>query len=1242
MRNKKLFTLAISLLLGGFAVTSLAGCGEEQTEQPVAKTFSISLNFDSTLGTVVASKTSGTTGETVEITITPNADAEIKLITINGESKTVANSVSFVTKEGVNTVSVVFEKIDKSFTVALEYDEEFGKVEIDKTEGTDYSAEDAAVKVTITPVEHYKVAQILVNGQDRVVDELEFTFIPQRGHNLVKVVFAQMSNFEELGAGYDIDTTNFTYKGTPDFTKEEFLTLVNNGLKNLDVTEPNTVESIVYYFDAFYDKFVSTFDIKKVTLEKVVELLKEEEFDILIQIFTTGYQNPDKNQFEFIVDLVSLLVDNFTEDEFVKIMFMGASFFQFGYTGITYNTNSSYSGLKGTQIEDAEKYFRANNNAKAADELSAYINTSFFKETTFGEINERNSKSYLTIIRAVYKMVTRALTIDTGEDSLGIKIQNVVQFISKINSGDFLNPENFEKDYENVKFLGQVISEILPSYKSFKNIVEILDESENVFKFMQDFVAYVQGTPYVNGLGEALPAIMNEDSESIYYCIKYLGAFLSDLTLEDYKAAVTVVGQMMGMSQDTNVDYYASSVRLSKLVVNNLVNYGADADKIKDYLSEGLYLYFDIGNAGARTYVYNTGEYNTYSLTVTNNADLHTRIDKERVIDFINEVSTYDADKLTDENRKYIDEFIQYFQQSTSSEDPLIKYTTYEFTVNFDAQVGTELFCSVKLTSEKEGAQAVDFTKFESFNKDTQNRGLATINIAENYDLIIPYNRYLNGGESIRLSNNNEMVTLTSNMLAINQNIKFSEEDALVIYNSNLVDYDNPPTEEEEGPSILGTFKFKDLNLDLTATGTKYASIDYAEGKTFYFAYYAYGENDIHTEYGVSSNSQDQFGPYFLLNLPGEIYSPYRRKYITVELNGYDYEMTIGDYEPLNFKDGKYYYVDTSKAGHFIEEIELDDGTKMTIGYSVYDPKGNVEINTRIYDKEHMDSYGRNNFEYQNLDISGTYNVDIQINSQFTNDDGSYKSFWRSGYYNVTADDFENKLDNTTPGQKTDTLNITLSGKVYKFGYEYTVNEAMEGNDTEYYRNFASRYYYYLVGFGYSNSLMMASKAKEQYFIDYETGKIIDKTTQEYWNNYLSVNAKNIEIPNEAIANHEKYAFVEFTSNDYPGRKDTGKVRLVYEDEYEIYDSQFNVPYNGQTLDSYLNQEYFVISQTGRAQLFNIYDLDGAQKMIDISRLIQIPTDDIRDQLEKNGKGDLLYLNVNIGGVDYSIEYSAY
>ena len=1239
MRNKKLFTLAISLLLGGFAVTSLAGCGEEQAEQPVANTFSISLNFDSTLGTVVASKTSGTTGETVEITITPNADAEIKSITINGESKTIANTVTFVTKEGVNTVSVVFEKIDKSFTVALEYDEEFGKVKIDKTEGTDYSAEDAAVKVTITPVEHYKVAQILVNGQDRVVDELEFTFIPQRGHNLVKVVFAQMSNFEELGTGYNIDITNFTYKGTPNFTKEEFLTLVNNGLKNLDVTEPNTVESIVYYFDAFYDKFVSTFDIKKVTLEKVVELLKEEEFDILIQIFTTGYQNPDKNQFEFIVDLVSLLVDNFTEDEFVKIMFMGASFFQFGYTGITYNTNSSYSGLKGTQIEDAEKYFRANNNAKAADELSAYINTSFFKETTFGEINERNSKSYLTIIRSVYKMVTRALTIDTGEDSLGIKIQNVVQFISKINSGDFLNPENFEKDYENVKFLGQVISEILPSYKSFKKIVEILDESENVFKFMQDFAAYVQGTPYVNGLGEALPAIMNEDSESIYYCIKYLGAFLSDLTLEDYKAAVTVVGQMMGMCQDTNVDYYASSVRLSKLVVNNLVNYGADADKIKDYLSEGLYLYFDIGNAGARTYVNNTGEYNTYSLTVTNNADLHTRIDKERVIDFINEVSTYDADKLTDENRKYIDEFIQYFQQSTSSEDPLIKYTTYEFTVNFDAQVGTELFSSVELTSEKEGAQAVDFTKIESFNKDTQNRGLATINIAENYDLIIPYNRYLNGGERIRLSSNNEMLTLTSSMLAINQNVKFSEEDALVIYNSNLVDYNNPPMEEEEDPTILGTFKFKDLNLDLTTTGTKYASIDYAEGKTFYFAYYVYGENDIHTEYGVSSNSQDQFGPYFLLNLPGQISSPFRRRYITFELNGYEYKMIIGDYEDLNFKDGEYYYVDTSKAGHFVEEIELDDGTKMTIGYSVYDPKGNVEINTRVYDKEHMDSYGRNNFEYQNLDISGTYNVDIQINSQFINDDGSYKSFRWSGYYNVTADDFENKLDNTTPGPKTDTLNITLGDKVYKFDYEYVVNEALEGNDQEYEWNFAVNDHYYLVGFGYSDSLMLASRAKEQKFIDYETGEIIDNTLLYDINEFIQVDVANIEVPEAAVEKGERYAFVNFTSREYPDEVMKGKVRIVYQDEYELYDSKVSLPFDGFGLEYLLEQEYLEVRHDARAKFSNIYNYNGELLDKPVSRQLNIPIEDIRDQLVKNGVGTHT-LNITIDGEVYEVEYT--
>ncbi len=1255
MKNKKIFTLAVSLLLGGFAITSLAGCEGEPNEPvenpgvnnpggetPSESTYTVSLNFDNALGTVTASKDSGKAGETVKITITPNEDATIKSITINGESKEVVNSFSFVTKEGVNTVAVVFEKIDKSFTVALEYDEEYGKVEVNKTKGDDYSAEDSVVSVKITPYEHYKVGSILVNGQERSNEELEFTFVPQQGYNLVKVVFMQMSNFDELSTGFNIDTTNFDFKGTPDFNKEEFLKIVNSGLTNVKITDLTIIEQITNYSDKFFDEFVSTYDIKKVTLEKVADLLKDEKFNILIQMFTADNQDPGVNQFELFVDLVSLLVNNFEEEEFVKIMYMGVSFFQFAYTGISYSAISTYSGLSGSQIEDAEKYFRSNNNVKAADELASYINASYFNKNTFGEVNDKNAESYLTILRALYQMLSRVLTINTGETSLGLKIQNLVQFISTIGSADFLKPENYERDYETLQFLAQIIKKALPSYKSFKRIFEILDENENIFKFLQDFVSFTQEMPYVNGTGETLPAFINDNSESVYYILKYLAAFIDDLTLDDYKGAMALIGEMLGMSQETTIDYYTSSVKLSKLIVNNLVNYGADAEKIKDYLAEGIYLYFYLPTALYQSNVsYIT--YGTYKLSLTTTADLHTVIDKNRVIEFINKVSTFDGDNLTEENKKYIDEFIKYFQENVNGENPIIKYNDYFFTVNHEAKVGTDLLAPTEYDeSETTSKNPIYTTEIENFNKEMPNKGLASINIAENLDLIIPYNRYLNGGESIRLSSNNEMLTLTSSMLAINQNIQFSDEDALVIYDSKLVNYDNPPMEGEEDPSVLGTFKFKDLNLDLTTTGTKYAAIEYAEGKAFYFAYYVYAENDIHDEYGISSKSYDQFGPYFLLNIPGQISSPFRRKYITFELNGYEYEMTIGDYEYLNFKEGEYYYVDTSKAGHFVEEIELDDGTKMSIGYSVYDPKGNVEINTRVYDKEHMDSYGRYNFEYQNLDISGTYIVDIQIKSQFINDDGSYKSFWWSGYYDVTADDFENKLDNTTPGPKTDTLNITLGDKVYKFDYEYTVNKAMEGNDTEYYWNFASRDYYYIVGFGYSSTLMMASKAKEQYFIDNETGKIIDKTTQENRNNYLSVNAENIEIPNEAIANHEKYAFVEFTSNDYPERKDTGKVRLVYEDEYEIYDSKFDVPYDGQSLDSLLEQEYFVIRQIGSAQLFNIYDLDGAQKMIDISRLIQIPTDDIRDQLEKNGTGNSLYLNVNIDGVDYLIEYSAY
>ncbi len=1262
MRNKKLFTLAISLLLGGFAVTSLAGCGEEQTkepggehpggddnpgtdnpggeENPEENTYNVSLEYDNALGTVTASKTSGKAGETVTITITPNEDATIKSITINGESKTVANSVSFVTKEGTNTVSVVFEKKDKSFTVALEYDEEFGKVTVDKTEGQDYSAEDAAVTVTIEPFEHYKVAQILINGQERSADELEFTFVPQQGHNLVKVVFAQMSNFEELGAGYNVDTTNFSYKGTPDFTKEEFLTLANNGLKNVDVTDPDNIKSVIYYLDVFYDKFVSTFDIKKTTLEKAVELLKEEEFDILIQSFTTGYQNPEKNQFEFIVDLVSLFVDNFTEEEFVKIMFMGYSFFQFGYVGMTYSANLSYSGLQGSQIEDAEKYFRANNNLDAANELSAYINTSYFNEGSFGKINEENAKTSLSVIRAVYQMVTRALTIDTGEDSLGIKIQNVSQFVYSLNSGEFLNPENYEKDYETVKFLGQVIGTVLPSYKSFKNIFEILDEGDNLLKFMQDFMNYVNGTPYLNGMGEALPAYISNNSESVYYTVKYLGAFFEDLTLEDYKGAMALIGEMLGNSQSATSDYYAPAVKLSKLIVNNLVSYGADADKIKEYLSEGLYIYFDIGNIFTLGNIYHVeNSYGTYKLTVTSKKDLRSLVDQNKIVDFINEVSAFDGDNLTEENKQYIDEFIQYLQTNLNSDQQLVKYTDYLITVNHEAKVGTELLASAGLAGGTEKPDnPIDFSKIENFNKDVQNKGLASINIAENLDLIIPYNRYLNEGESYEISTSNSMIIQDFYALVINKNVKFSDEDRLIIRDDRLYDYSNPPSGEED-PSYIASYKLSELNLDLTTKGMKYAQIEYEEGKYFYFSYFVFDEDDVKSEYEVADSNSDSYGPYYLLNLPGEITNPYIRKYVSYQINSYERQVTVGR-EDLQFANGtNIYYLDTSKAGHFTTELEFSDGAKSSFNYSVYDPQGDVEVRIYIESENGLDGHGRNDFEYQNKEKS-KYSGYISLDSDFIDGNGDRKYYSRRyNFANLTADDFENKLDNSTPGPKTDTLNLKLGDKVYKFDFEYIVNEALEDNDTEYYWNFETRGYYYLVGFGYSHSLMQASKAKEEKYRDYNTGEIIDLTYNLDWDNYLSVDAENVSVPEEEIKNHETSAFVEFTSRNNPESTNIGKVKIVYQDEYELYDGKFSVPYDGFGLEYLLEQEFLVVRHEARAKFYKIYERNGELLDTAVSRLINIPIDDIRDQLVANGVGTHT-LKITIDGVVYDLEYT--
>lgn len=136
-------------------------------------------------GTVVADKTSGIVGETVNLTITPNSGYQISEIYINGVSISLSTS-SFLPSEGENIVKVVFSKIiiKDTFTINVITDGN-GSVDVSKTSGE----VGESVNFTITPNEGYFIEELLINGVSQPLSLRSFN--PIKGTNTINVSFGQ-------------------------------------------------------------------------------------------------------------------------------------------------------------------------------------------------------------------------------------------------------------------------------------------------------------------------------------------------------------------------------------------------------------------------------------------------------------------------------------------------------------------------------------------------------------------------------------------------------------------------------------------------------------------------------------------------------------------------------------------------------------------------------------------------------------------------------------------------------------------------------------------------------------------------------------------------------------------------------------------------------------------------------------------------------------------------------------------
>lgn len=240
-------------------------------EAVFAKPYEIAVNVsDDQGGTAVANKETAMAGESVEITITPDAGYQIASVMVGEEDKTadVKDGKLILTVTGDTEVTVTFEKME--FTVSV-HANTGGRVQTNAS----VAKFGDTVTATITPDAGYGISKVTVNGEDKTaeVQEGKLAFVITQNTTL-EVTFAELydisvefgeggtavANKETAMAGEDVEiniTPDAGYKiasvmvGEEDKTadvKDGKLTLTVAG--NTEVTV--TFEKVIYNISVKY------------------------------------------------------------------------------------------------------------------------------------------------------------------------------------------------------------------------------------------------------------------------------------------------------------------------------------------------------------------------------------------------------------------------------------------------------------------------------------------------------------------------------------------------------------------------------------------------------------------------------------------------------------------------------------------------------------------------------------------------------------------------------------------------------------------------------------------------------------------------------------------------------------------------------------------------------------------------------------------------------------------------------
>lgn len=306
-----------------------------EDNKPTEKYYTVVIE-NSENGTVIADKTSGVVGDTVNLTITPDNGYQISEIFINGVSKSLSLT-SFMPSEGKNVVKVVFSQImpKDTFTINVMTDGN-GTVDVSKTSGE----VGEIVTFTISPNEGYATKEIIINNNS--VPLSTSSFYPIKGVNTISVSFEKIDpdlsrdpisgsmTITTLSNTFDYDGEDHSYEKYETSNESEVLlpydkltVTVTGSIRNVGVTKNICKYQIIDkrtgldVTDEYYGHiFVDYGNLEVYSSKKLVYKTK----DLSKAYDGTPLQGSSASDFEFLDDTCLLGEDYISAFEFISFI----------------------------------------------------------------------------------------------------------------------------------------------------------------------------------------------------------------------------------------------------------------------------------------------------------------------------------------------------------------------------------------------------------------------------------------------------------------------------------------------------------------------------------------------------------------------------------------------------------------------------------------------------------------------------------------------------------------------------------------------------------------------------------------------------------------------------------------------------------------------------------------------------------------------------------------------------------